>query len=1166
MLTPERKQRLLLEARRDRIAWIKVASSPFRVIGKGDPTSHHPGGGRDEDLLRSLSACRSLPSAVNVVKDLYRQQRPAPEGLEERIVAERISKMVEENATNILSATSSMLFSIDSRAGLVLEGDALEEEEFVSSYRDFILRLQSTQCAQLVQKIRAFVTSQGHRSIRIDELKIVALASSINEFLDSICEDFRAENSDSALAENPGVVRQCLETFLYAQLQHVIWPFLTSNMGEDDEGIQMRFGKLQYVTPSHLEIACLSKYDVGNRTASTSLEDEALGADGRNMSGCEALLTEPVEQLKRLHTFHSPTKVVDCVLEVYKGINHALSSTKASPGADDVLPTFILVLLRARPKEIISMLRFVETFVPPSSLRGEAGYAFMSLFSAVEYVRQLDFNQFSNMDQTIKDSLVTGTTDFRVSGDKSPVIAAYPDEGSEEKAENAPPAKHVSMRASDVRFARERNEMTDLSWAQRWSQLQNADGGDLVLGESDTMNVSSEQTNDSTVLSSLHSPGSPLQREVKQNNDAVKLFSRRHFTEAMALFQAAVRERRIASVASRDTNCAKDQWHGTNGVNENGDGQLMRRLDHLFATLNYTKVSTDRYVYQRDCYDEGMATFSDLLLMDECGNDVEMRVVVLHYNMALVAVQLKRFKEAYDYFYVALSEAKANKMASHHERNIAILHNLGRVLYFLGRYEDSLAVFEAALGSGASAPDGGNLLHIASTKTCIGCVKWRIVQEDSTLLATERAAKGREILHLHLDALSMKESILDGGSSSSIAVSLNHLGCIYGDENLCGEDDGGKAMEYFQRCLKMRRSLPRNHPDVAQVLYNIARIHHSTGAVHQALDLYAECLRGLRLTLGRGHRDVSAALLCMAWIYRDTGRDEEALKCCKEALESGKAAFGDTHTQVGMIWCLLGHVYQTLGERDESSDHTQSALTAFSESIRVTRAIHGENHHRIPSMFVLIGDIQKTKADYDAAICSYQNALPLLKRSDEVDPFELATTLNSLGYCYAVKGELMDAVKVYTAAVNLRLDEGDERQVVFAHAFHSLGVIFTKLERKELAKEALQESERIRKVLRNQASCSPVVFEQPMTCVANPEDSPHGSDYSAIESKEGMRRIASRDSQLVAQLIGSEEEARDKNQDSVVVYFLNTLDKIRDSEGKKRTTMSSEIPRPIRKQ
>mmetsp|Transcript_20191 Transcript_20191/g.58398 ORF Transcript_20191/g.58398 Transcript_20191/m.58398 type:complete len:112 (-) Transcript_20191:4176-4511(-) len=95
-MTPERKQQLLLQARKERIAWVNVASNPYRKRLIDDDSAHCLGED-DIALLQSLNVCQFLPSAPNVLRDLYQQNNTLHatiDGLEHTNTKKRIAHKV----------------------------------------------------------------------------------------------------------------------------------------------------------------------------------------------------------------------------------------------------------------------------------------------------------------------------------------------------------------------------------------------------------------------------------------------------------------------------------------------------------------------------------------------------------------------------------------------------------------------------------------------------------------------------------------------------------------------------------------------------------------------------------------------------------------------------------------------------------------------------------------------------------------------------------------------------------------------------------------------------------------------------------------------------------------------------------------------------------------
>lgn len=86
----------------------------------------------------------------------------------------------------------------------------------------------------------------------------------------------------------------------------------------------------------------------------------------------------------------TPYGKVLCVLRCCNTIMHLLRccSNSGPPGADDVFPVLLYVLVKANPISLLSTIQFVETF-KLDELEGETAYWWHQFTSAVQYIRTL---------------------------------------------------------------------------------------------------------------------------------------------------------------------------------------------------------------------------------------------------------------------------------------------------------------------------------------------------------------------------------------------------------------------------------------------------------------------------------------------------------------------------------------------------------------------------------------------------------------------------------------------------------------------------------------------------------------------------------------------------------------------------------------------------------
>jgi len=265
---------------------------------------------------------------------------------------------------------------------------------------------------------------------------------------DTVSNNKTSSSSSSSIAQGEGQPdwdRRSLESFLYGQVKGVLDPALdqitcsTSNspFPMTQKQLNERLEELQFLQPSHLEIACLNDDDNNNDGGRLSPSKMSL----------EILLEEPIGALRSIEAFYSPYEKLQRVLDIFRGVNAALTKiSKMVPSADDVLPTMILVVVKAaavarktkttktcrnsnKTSSLQSLLRdlyFVENFALPEYLRGEAGYAFTNLYGAVQFLQDLDLDgtEGYGKDRSNVNRLSIGSDELRRGLEKSRAVAA----------------------------------------------------------------------------------------------------------------------------------------------------------------------------------------------------------------------------------------------------------------------------------------------------------------------------------------------------------------------------------------------------------------------------------------------------------------------------------------------------------------------------------------------------------------------------------------------------------------------------------------------------------------------------------------------------------------------------------------------------------------------
>jgi hypothetical protein len=314
-----------------------------------------------------------------------------------------------------------------------------QQQALLENYHRLLSKLQTPACATLVQGMRRFV-----RNIPETEEE---MASALRSYLTSTFESLKSNAAWQGVKVDEGL-HHALESFIYGQCQQRVQKVLKDEVTQDEEFLE-RLSILQFVSPAHLEVDCLVDAD----------PDE--------------LLKESIETLLSVDSYFSPYEKIQRVLKLYHSVNTALSkalnkdggSSERLPSADDVLPTLIFTILRSKPPRLVSNLRMIEVFCPPEYLRGEAGYAYTTLFGAFQFLRDINMDDPESL--SIKhDDFRRGLEESRASAKShlEQVTAETSDEMKKEQVITFP----IEIPVREVRAARLRGDNVDLEWAKQW--------------------------------------------------------------------------------------------------------------------------------------------------------------------------------------------------------------------------------------------------------------------------------------------------------------------------------------------------------------------------------------------------------------------------------------------------------------------------------------------------------------------------------------------------------------------------------------------------------------------------------------------------------------------------------------------------------------------------
>ncbi|NES20091.1 MAG: tetratricopeptide repeat protein [Symploca sp. SIO3E6] len=409
----------------------------------------------------------------------------------------------------------------------------------------------------------------------------------------------------------------------------------------------------------------------------------------------------------------------------------------------------------------------------------------------------------------------------------------------------------------------------------------------------------------------------------------------------------------------------------------------------------------------------------------------------LFYNTGLVAQELGKYQEAWDYFQQAL--AIYQRVEDQDEQWI-ILNQMGVVSRHMGEYQQALDYFQQAQEMGilfVHFGQGGSLNNI-------GLVYYELEEYPQALLSYEKAlASAQEIndrvgegvtlnniggiyeqqgkYHQALDTYQQALAIVqEVGDQNGEAVVLNNLGVVY--------DHLGKsqqAADYYQQAATIWSELGVNTPGLSITLNleplilprspNAEKRAQAVQLYQKGMQLskrgqYQPALEELQqaLIIARELGDESQewkSLNQMGLVYKSLGEYKLALDFLQQALGIPKQGFENT----GAIHFNIGQVYSSLGDYPQALEFYQqaSALAGGNQTGKV-RILNG------------IGSVNLALEQYELALDSYQQALTILKSINYDKKLLEGATLNNIGQVYREQGKYELALEYYQQALTIQ--------------------------------------------------------------------------------------------------------------------------------------------------
>jgi tetratricopeptide (TPR) repeat protein len=250
-----------------------------------------------------------------------------------------------------------------------------------------------------------------------------------------------------------------------------------------------------------------------------------------------------------------------------------------------------------------------------------------------------------------------------------------------------------------------------------------------------------------------------------------------------------------------------------------------------------------------------------------------------------------------------------------------------------------------------------------------------------------------------------------------------------------------KALADFESILSdLLARYGERHERVGAALHNVAIANLRAGSLDDAMDAIEEAIKIRSRALGRSHPRVADSLVELGIILLSMDEHEDALKVFERALklrrEEREEAFGDEDIDESKL--KIAKVLNNIGCVNFEKGNMFAAEAAFDEAVSLQRSVFKNwftlvcgvdaNSPGILTMASTMCNkayVEIERDNFDSAIGLFQESLKIQRNVLGDDNKLVQSSLDNLGYAYAMLGKYEKALAVFTEVWNAVKDSHD---------------------------------------------------------------------------------------------------------------------------------------------
>ncbi|CAF1322944.1 unnamed protein product [Rotaria sp. Silwood1] len=275
-------------------------------------------------------------------------------------------------------------------------------------------------------------------------------------------------------------------------------------------------------------------------------------------------------------------------------------------------------------------------------------------------------------------------------------------------------------------------------------------------------------------------------------------------------------------------------------------------------------------------------------------------------------------------------------------------------------------------------------------------------------------------------------ALLEQASEDSDKAHIYHnLGIVKSQQGQYEKD-----ITFYEKALEIsRKTLPEDHPSLANTYNNIGAAYNKMGDYSKALEYYEKAHKIKEKALSPDDLDLALSYSNIGVVYDDMGEYSKVLEFYEKALKIREKALPPYHPDLAISYDNFGTVYKSMGNYLKAFEFYEKASKIFEKSLP-------PNHPELATAYNNIGTVYKNMGDYSKALEFHEKSHKIWEKALPPNHPSLATSYNNISQVYNSMGDYSKALEIYEKAHQIFEKSVSPNHPDLAASYNNIGLVY----------------------------------------------------------------------------------------------------------------------------